>query len=1326
MKGYLNITLADGRKLYEENDLFEYEVSRLFRQFVTGFHLSLPSGTGVTRIAGHTQYKGNHILDVQNGKFPRIQPGLSTGNPASGTAFTIDFPRYRVRATPSFSAPLSPGQTAFALHSVGVFDTGTTPAQHLSSVDIGVRQIGAPFGHPAGRRSYFNEPLQVPSGVGVVTPGGTFAPTPKSEMSYIYDVRIKTSGSSTTGAYVFRRRPWFMGSYEPGSTITDAYGANALVNRIPATTAFPQVLDITALGLSTAGLPSEVPYNDSYPTAATLAGGGSAYPGMVGMAYDELPDGRIWWCLVDPKASNDANASRGRCVWSWKRMSMEAFARMDTTLTGFPALASNTQFRDLKCGRGGLLYLAADGNDDANNGSDSGALIVINASTLAVVAVIGNAVGGIYTTGGLPENNVLGVTVDRTETRAAVGYDRVWIMTRAGLAYADVNVNTAAIGAFTALTGAPINAGSLRARGGFSVVDGSGPFVNFRNLLAPLIDHDSNGDVYWVSSPLVAGIHRLNKITGDGATHTWLSLDGVAEGGAAGFLSLGIDVPSSSVGRMLRSLHIHRRDLGDPDADDLWVGSDYASSSGGNYPAARIPISVFSGDVLASGSTQKWPGTQFTQLSTAGGVRLNVAPDGSCLALTLPASGMLPALNILESLGRISSGADFDVDNTYSSAGQYCPTNWFIDDTGIAYIFWPTAITSQGPHVLHAFMPISYQWDGGGSRWYRSRFPTLAAAVGRTCHTTAQELVDGVTVSFADGAGGPTIFVANEYYTWVASLGVAKDATQSLTFNYDFYSEKTEFVFTDPTKTAAQPSASSAWLASSAAESVNPFTAGSAASRSQLANYQRSVYLDGLNNTYDWETAGIALNTTDKVHWGLDLGSDQTTSALRFCLKTSGDPYQFLLCDVYSCKNADAPGGIPVWTLRHQYKYDEDHPDFSIQTDAMHKLTAWPNISFDQSTSANEISIDLAAMVAGARISNGTDLSQRFWKIVFYRGGSGTHTITALSATAFDGSGLPIGLSANQYLSKSIDSDYLANYLVRGVWIEDSGIGTATRLGTSQVTLSGDAFTIVLSGVGNGTTDNITAPVADVQTLTLAGGTFTSAQVGRLITITGAANSSNNGVFVITAQGGTTISYTNSIGVVEANFAGSWSTNGISANDFFRARIVGTLDGFNAPVSGIQTLTDASALWVPEDKGRLVVVTGATNAAANNGSFIVTRVISSTTIQVRNPNGVVEAVTSAAWRIDRENKILSVDSSTQLTFTAPAQPFTSVDWEVVRNADIRPRDDEGGGENTPRFPAAGGEVFCCPVTGGSVYHSKDVERARTFRPERYIKVRRGI
>ena len=75
---------------------------------------------------------------------------------------------------------------------------------------------------------------------------------------------------------------------------------------------------------------------------------------------------------------------------------------------------------------------------------------------------------------------------------------------------------------------------------------------------------------------------------------------------------------------------------------------------------------------------------------------------------------------------------------------------------------------------------------------------------------------------------------------------------------------------------------------------------------------------------------------------------------------------------------------------------------------------------------------------------------------------------------------------------------------------------------------------------GNGTSDNVTAPVSSVQTATVAGAGFTASMVGKFVTVASMGNGANNGTFLVSAQNGTTISYVNASGVVEASITATF------------------------------------------------------------------------------------------------------------------------------------------------------------------------------------------
>ena len=97
-----------------------------------------------------------------------------------------------------------------------------------SSGGVALRQVGSVFGHAAGRRAFFNESgVGVnATGFGVVTPVGPTLFLPSEEGHYIYEVRIAVSGATGAASYVFRRRPWVSGAYEPGAGMSDSYDSS--------------------------------------------------------------------------------------------------------------------------------------------------------------------------------------------------------------------------------------------------------------------------------------------------------------------------------------------------------------------------------------------------------------------------------------------------------------------------------------------------------------------------------------------------------------------------------------------------------------------------------------------------------------------------------------------------------------------------------------------------------------------------------------------------------------------------------------------------------------------------------------------------------------------------------------------------------------------------------------------------------------------------------------------------------------------------------------------------------------------------------------------
>lgn len=1319
MKGHGWLKLEKENLLREENDLAQFEANRSFRA-------SVPAGSAIStsQIYGNLFFKGEHYLDFQSGSFPYIGyygNVLDLSNPI----LTAETFRLRRLVENTELAPAQPGQIAFALGSIGASGQSTvSPSIIYSLVDINLKRIGNVFGHPTGRRAFFNETAVTPTGTGVLFSSGcldyatgsgdvTRNASPISgsntgeEGHHIYYVRIARTGNESNSEYFFQRRPYYVGAFEAGSGEADNFSAaDLLTARWPGeiNTRSSLIIGSNNLGLpseSTSPTPSQVPYVMNYPTQTARTSGLTSL--ISGMVFDGLPagsgsigdrrSGRVWWCTVDPLAANNVNATTSRSVWSWRRFSRENFYRQDASgslgnntqpngpLTSFPSLGSSTQFRDFRAGRNGFLYLAADGDDDAGTGNNTGALIQIDASSGSVINVAGNSAAGIYTVGGMLQNNAIAVAIDKSgQHTLAANMDRVWVLHRNGLSYADFFSTTGEIsgsGFLTVGSGTSdfnvIDGGSIRGLAGFTP-RGTGGFLNGHGSL---LDVDGQGNVYWVSTNNASrnysnSTHRLNKLDGSTFTHSFYSLNSTGEVGSFGQLNMGV---TTGVSGTVNCLTVHRRDPGDPDNDDIWL----STGAGTNNPSSKIIAQIPTGSWVSGNNDPGigYYGNTVSNTATSIPWYLNgVSPDGS-IWISSDSSNFMA---ILESLGRVVSGSgvgdslsvsslsgslftqtlsdsagrftasmkgkkvlitsaqpentgshvvsevldrnnvviinsgvsetssfiwtfsgvDFDSTGTVGSTpagwtnseapdlgGAY---NMFIDDSGVGFAFHPRDGASTDWHMLIHHMPITWQWDSAGSRWYRSRVPTVLDAATRTSHASTQHLTNGVEIAFSGTANTNTEFVSNEFYTFPVSIGVIKDATQEITWGYDLYYQKTDLI--EPSdlgesyvdKACAAPTARGGAIAAGNLTNVltdNPFVLSTSASI-QLASYQKRLLLDGNNNTQNISIAGTWASNVTTAPSGsgatlaIDLGSDTVASRLIFgwgpfsSTAAGANNVQF---DLYS---STAAAGSGSWTLRATYQSRNDNPEWTIVPDSFRDETGGNG---SLSTRACEMHIDLELLDGSG--SFGSNTSQRYWKLVGKQHDGGTSSTqvpqTVTSVMALNAGGLPIGIPASKYLATAHDTNYMANYVLRGVFVLGSGSAQLSAgPAINQVQLSAGSF-----------------------------------------------------------PGETT------------------------QNDYIR--------------------------------------------------------------RLDNSTG----------RIITEYRISNVDSSSVLTVTEPVKlGFSGADWIIVRNADIRPRDDEGNSEDQAVFPPSGGagagQVYICPITGHIHYNDRDITRNRIFRVERYIKVKREL
>jgi hypothetical protein len=566
--------------------------------------------------------------------------------------------------------------------------------------------------------------------------------------------------------------------------------------------------------------------------------------------------------------------------------------------------------------------------------------------------------------------------------------------------------------------------------------------------------------------------------------------------------------------------------------------------------------------------------------------------------------------------------------------------------------------TTQVTLVADAPAFAGTSWTVRRQDWYRSRFPSNAVMNTKVAHQAAEELTMGARTGFLNGVGPPQ-FITGEYYTFGASIGILKDATQQLTFSYDMYNEKTELVHSATNITASDGTTLGGYVPPANQVSViddDPFTGAGrpgAAAQLQLGHYQRRLNLNGTNGTQNTTISGSATGVVG-LQYAIDLASDVNASMLRFGLNSAGwspATARELTIDLYSSTAAQFAGPSPKWTLEATYASSLDCPQWNIAVDTFHDATTSAAID---GTASLDIEIDLVALGLSAT-------AKRYWKIHIHSEGSsvaiGTvlNNVVAFDTTAGPAGPLPIVGPAAKYLPMSVDSNYLANYPVRVVFVQDEGTGTTSSRSTTNfrvVTLSGDTF-------------------------------------------------------------GTVVPFD------------------VAANDYFRVTRLsagGATKSISAPniLTGVSTITDTAGGFGDVFAGGRIRITGATNAV-NIGTFSVVEVIDSQNITVFNPAAIAEGPNSLSWQIwSPDFKILTRDSTTQITLTVDVPYWANEDWEVVRNADVRPRDDEGGVEDQARFPLTAGEIFLCPVTGHIFYHSSDVSNARTVRFERVVKVKRSL
>jgi len=219
---------------------------------------------------------------------------------------------------------------------------------------------------------------------------------------------------------------------------------------------------------------------------------------------------------------------------------------------------------------------------------------------------------------------------------------------------------------------------------------------------------------------------------------------------------------------------------------------------------------------------------------------------------------------------------------------------------------------------------------------------------------------------------------------------------------------------------------------------------------------------------------------------------------------------------------------------------------------------------------------------------------------------------------------------------------------------KDQGVTAGQLLGGDRWGIGGAVNTIQV-GSQTGTSASVGAPSNGFSTISGLTG-IVAASVGRFIQLSGYTNSGNNGIFRITAQTSTTATIYNPNAVAETgNISCVWSERygGVSAT-------IATA-GTNGATPGRAKVTGLTNMRIPTgtDRGsvgnRLVITNGA--VSANNNTWLITRVISTTEVEIENPSATSSGETnngSLQWT--------EVDPLTQIYPQAILSGSTSGAW----------------------------------------------------------------
>lgn len=113
----------------------------------------------------------------------------------------------------------------------------------------------------------------------------------------------------------------------------------------------------------------------------------------------------------------------------------------------------------------------------------------------------------------------------------------------------------------------------------------------------------------------------------------------------------------------------------------------------------------------------------------------------------------------------------------------YCNSAYYGNALRVAPLIIDPTVTNYSTYESACWE--SYGWDG--SNW------VLGNSNSKTCHASADALLDGLTISFTDGVSG-TSFISTDFFTFVVGNGLMKDNFTTYTYSIPYYNEATETI----------------------------------------------------------------------------------------------------------------------------------------------------------------------------------------------------------------------------------------------------------------------------------------------------------------------------------------------------------------------------------------------------------------------------------------------------------------------------------------------------------------------------------------------------